>query len=351
MKDSIRRKLEKLDERFEEISRLLSDPGVISRQNQFRELSMEYSRLGSADRSLSRLHRPRRRRSRPRANSTMEEELKELGAAHRRRGTGAAAPARAQGSARRQQHLSRGARRHRRRRGGDVRRRSVPHVRPLRRIQALGGRDPEREPRRARRLQGNHQPHHRPRRLFAAEIRIGHASRAARAGHRGAGPHSHLRLHGGDLARAGGGRGRRVESRGPAHRHLPLLGRRRPARQQDRLRDPHHPHAHRHRGRVPGRTLAAQESLARHVAAEGAPARRRAREAGSAAGAVAQTPGRLRRSLRAHPHLQFSAGPRHRSPHQPHALQARRRHERQAGRADRRAQPGTPGRRAGQQVE
>src|ERR1700686_2795498 len=46
MKDSIRRKLEKLDERYEEISRLLSDAGVISRQNQFRELSMEYSRLG-----------------------------------------------------------------------------------------------------------------------------------------------------------------------------------------------------------------------------------------------------------------------------------------------------------------
>ena len=46
MKDSIRRKLEKLDERFEEISRLLSDAGVIARQNQFRELSMEYARLG-----------------------------------------------------------------------------------------------------------------------------------------------------------------------------------------------------------------------------------------------------------------------------------------------------------------
>ncbi len=45
MKDSIRRKLEKLDERFEEISRLLSEPGVIARQNQFRELSMEYSKL------------------------------------------------------------------------------------------------------------------------------------------------------------------------------------------------------------------------------------------------------------------------------------------------------------------
>ena len=46
MKDSIRRKLEKLDERYEEISRLLSDPGVIGRQNQFRDLSMEYAKLG-----------------------------------------------------------------------------------------------------------------------------------------------------------------------------------------------------------------------------------------------------------------------------------------------------------------
>jgi peptide chain release factor 1 len=46
MKDSIRRKLEKLDERFEEISRLLSEPGVIARQGQFRELSMEYAKLG-----------------------------------------------------------------------------------------------------------------------------------------------------------------------------------------------------------------------------------------------------------------------------------------------------------------
>ena len=45
MKESIRRKLEKLDERFEEISRLLAEPGAASRQNQFRELSMEYAKL------------------------------------------------------------------------------------------------------------------------------------------------------------------------------------------------------------------------------------------------------------------------------------------------------------------
>jgi peptide chain release factor 1 len=45
MKDSIRRRLEKTAERFEEVGALLADPGVISRQNQFRELSMEYARL------------------------------------------------------------------------------------------------------------------------------------------------------------------------------------------------------------------------------------------------------------------------------------------------------------------
>ena len=45
MKDSIRRKLEKLAERLEEVSHLLADPGVIADTNKFRELSMEYSRL------------------------------------------------------------------------------------------------------------------------------------------------------------------------------------------------------------------------------------------------------------------------------------------------------------------
>ncbi len=37
----------------------------------------------------------------------------------------------------------------------------------------------------------------------------------------------------------------------------------------------------------------------------------------------AQGPGRQRRSLAAHPHLQFPARPRHRSPHRPHPAQAR----------------------------
>jgi peptide chain release factor 1 len=46
MKDSIRSKLQKLDERHEEIGRLLAEPDVIARQSQFRDLSMEYARLG-----------------------------------------------------------------------------------------------------------------------------------------------------------------------------------------------------------------------------------------------------------------------------------------------------------------
>jgi peptide chain release factor 1 len=45
MKDSIRQKLETLCERHEEAGALLSDPSVISDQNKFRELSMEYSQL------------------------------------------------------------------------------------------------------------------------------------------------------------------------------------------------------------------------------------------------------------------------------------------------------------------
>jgi peptide chain release factor 1 len=45
MKESIRRRLEKAVERFEEVGALLSEAEVIGRPNRFRELSMEYARL------------------------------------------------------------------------------------------------------------------------------------------------------------------------------------------------------------------------------------------------------------------------------------------------------------------
>ena len=61
-----------------------------------------------------------------------------------------------------------------------------------------------------------------PRRVRPAEVRIGRAPRAARAGDRGVGPHPHL---GGDRRGAAGGRGIRRQDRrqGPAHRRVPRL--------------------------------------------------------------------------------------------------------------------------------
>jgi peptide chain release factor 1 len=45
MKDTIRQRLEKQVDRYEEVSRLLAAPDIDGGSNQFRELSMEYSRL------------------------------------------------------------------------------------------------------------------------------------------------------------------------------------------------------------------------------------------------------------------------------------------------------------------
>ena len=46
MKDSIRQRLEKTADRYEEVGRLLADPATLGASKQFRELSMEYARLG-----------------------------------------------------------------------------------------------------------------------------------------------------------------------------------------------------------------------------------------------------------------------------------------------------------------
>ena len=71
-------------------------------------------------------------------------------------------------------------------------------------------------------------------------------------------------------------------------------------------------------------------------------------QAGRGARRRAARPGRLRRPLRAHPHLQFSARPRDRSPHQSHALQAAAGDRgRGAGRDHRRAGDRAPGGAAG----
>jgi len=52
MKDSIRLKLEALCERHEEVGALMSDPDIMSNQNQFRDLSMEYAQLEPVTKSF-----------------------------------------------------------------------------------------------------------------------------------------------------------------------------------------------------------------------------------------------------------------------------------------------------------
>ncbi len=59
-----------------------------------------------------------------------------------------------------------------------------------------------------------------------------------------------------------------------AHRHLCASGRRRPARQQDGQRDPHHASADRPRRRTPGRPFAAPQQGQGDGGADGAPARK-----------------------------------------------------------------------------
>jgi protein subunit release factor A len=83
-------------------------------------------------------------------------------------------------------------------------------------------------------------------RLFEAEVREWRASRAARSGHRAAGPHSHLRRDGG---RAAGSRRDRYQDRAErlAHRYVLLIRTRRPVGEHDLLGGAHYTYSNQHR--------------------------------------------------------------------------------------------------------
>ncbi len=55
MKDSIRRRLERVADRHAEIERMLADPQVLGRSEQFRDLSMEFARIDPVARGFARL--------------------------------------------------------------------------------------------------------------------------------------------------------------------------------------------------------------------------------------------------------------------------------------------------------
>ena len=126
-----------------------------------------------------------------------------------------------------------------------------------------------------------------------------------------------------------------------------VVGRRRPARQHHQFGGAHHASADRHR-----RHLVAEEPAPEPRAGDGRAARPALRGAAQCpryrALRGAARAGRQRRSLGAHPHLQFPAGAGDRPPHQPDALQARQGdRRRRARRADRGADHREPGGAAG----
>ena len=160
-----------------------------------------------------------------------------------RRGAAARARKPALGRGRRQRLLSRGPCRRRRHRGAGLGRDAAAHVYALGRGARLQGRMARGERRRGGRAQIGDDPGQRPQRLWLAQDRERRASPGAHLALRlqRAAPHQ-LRL---GLGLSGGRRQDRDRDpgQGSAHRHLSLLGRRRPARQQDRQRGAHHPSA------------------------------------------------------------------------------------------------------------
>jgi SAM-dependent methyltransferase len=139
--------------------------------------------------------------------------------------------------------------------------------------------------------------------------------RAARAGDRIAGPHPHLGSDGGDHRDRTRRRHRHRDQPGrPAHRHVPLVRCRRPARQQDRIGDPHHPPAHRRGRRKPDRAQPARQPRQGDETPAGDAGGCRARETHRRDRRGPQVAGRQRRPQPAHPHLQLPAGPDHRPP-------------------------------------
>ena len=212
----------------------------------------------------------------------------------------------AEGCGRRAQRHPRNPRRHGRRRGGAVRGRPVPHVRALRRRARLEGRSRIGERRRGRRLQGNHRHRVGQGRVRASEVRIRRAPRAARAGDGRQAAASTPRRRPSrccrrpqdvdidirnediriDTMRASGAGGQHVNTTD--------FGR------------AHHPPADRHH-RGAGREIAAPEPGAGHADPARAALRSGADQGGRGALGIAAAAGRLRRPLRAHPHLQLPA--------------------------------------------
>ena len=117
-----------------------------------------------------------------------------------------------------------------------------------------------------------------------------------------------------------------IKPDGPRNRHVQGLGRRRPARQQDGVGDSHHPRSvGNHRVALAAGAIAAAEPRKSDADAARDAVRPQAPRAGRSGRLDAPLASRHRRPRREDPHLQLSARPHHRSPHQPQLRQHPRR--------------------------
>ena len=282
----IEKLVEQIEERFAELERQMSDPEVIADRERYAAVGREYRELEPAH-ELARAGASCAATSRAPQELLAEDgddaELRRAG----RRGAGAAARARGRdppgdGRARpqrRQERDHRDPRRHRRRRGGAVRRRPVQDAHPLRRGARLRHRGALAVAGRGRRLQGGHvrdQAATAPTRCSSSRAAPTASSGCRRPSRRG-----------GSTPRPRPWRccPRRRRSRSqidperPADRRLSLLRARRPVGEHDRLRGPDHPRADRDRRLDAGREVAAAEPREGDAGAAGAPLRARARGA------------------------------------------------------------------------
>ncbi len=281
---SILATLDDLADRHEELSALLGEAEVVSNRDKFTALSREYSELEPIIERYHRISAMLQRRSTTRSAMLDDDdaEMRQLASDDR---DAVARPHRRAWNSRSRRCWCRRIRTTTRTSSSRfapapaaTKRRSSPATcfactRATPRNKRLASRDPERAPRRTRRLQGDHQPHRGRARLQPAQIRVGRASRATRAADGIARAHPYVRVHRRDTA--GGRRSRRhrhPEER-PAHRHVSFLRRGRTARQQDRFGGASDAHSDRPRRRVSGRTLAAQEPRPSDVVAESPAAR------------------------------------------------------------------------------